>query len=191
MLPINKIQRLIVKKIFYSLVKISNLNYDQIEDQLLLYIYSQSVIGKNRVIHTIEIECAFLLQDLSLVMTTLTSTTADNIDSSIIYKNLAIGIKNKHEKLNIISNLWIARCIMIVDEISMIKLKMLSNMGKQLTKTRGLSNSSIAVIDDLPIVIVMGDFSNPLLLLIVRFETNIKLMKTIVVKLYGYLFPQS
>lgn len=104
----NKIQRLIVKNFFYCLVKISNLNYDQIEDQLLLYIYSKSGIGKNRVIYASEIGCTFLLQDFYLVITTQTGTAVDNIDDSTIYTNLAIGIKNKLGKLNIISNLWTA-----------------------------------------------------------------------------------
>ncbi len=47
---------------------------------------------------------------------------------------------------------------MIVDEISMVELEILSNMGKQLAKAQGLSNSSMAVFGGLPIVIVMGDF---------------------------------
>ncbi len=47
---------------------------------------------------------------------------------------------------------------MIVDEISMVKLEMLSNMGKQLAKARSLSNSRTTVFGRLPIVIVMGDF---------------------------------
>ncbi len=47
---------------------------------------------------------------------------------------------------------------MIVDEISMVELEMLSNMGKQLAKARRLSNSSTAVLGGLPIVIVMGNF---------------------------------
>lgn len=40
----------------------------------------------------------------------------------------------------------------------MVELEMLSNMGQQLAKARGLSNSSTAVFGGLPIVIVMGDF---------------------------------
>ncbi len=47
---------------------------------------------------------------------------------------------------------------MIVDELSMVKMEMLSNMGKQLAKARGFSNFSTAVLGGLPIVIVMGDF---------------------------------
>ncbi len=47
---------------------------------------------------------------------------------------------------------------MIVDEISMVKLEILSNIGKQLAKAQGLSNSSIAVFEGLPIIIVMRDF---------------------------------
>ena len=47
---------------------------------------------------------------------------------------------------------------MIVDEISMVKLEILSNIRKQLAKACGLSNSSMAVFGGLPIVIVMKNF---------------------------------
>ncbi len=40
----------------------------------------------------------------------------------------------------------------------MVEMEMLSNIGKQLAKACGLSNSSPAVFGGLPIVIVMGDF---------------------------------
>ena len=53
---------------------------------------------------------------------------------------------------------------MIVDKISMVKLEILSNMEKQLAKSRSLSNSSIAVFGDLPIVIVIEDFYQFLLI---------------------------
>ena len=47
---------------------------------------------------------------------------------------------------------------MIVNKIGIIKLEMLSNIRKQFIKACGLSNSSIAVFEGLPIVIVIGDF---------------------------------
>ena len=47
---------------------------------------------------------------------------------------------------------------MIVNEISIIELEMLSNMGKQLAKARSLSNFSTAVFGGLLIIIVMGYF---------------------------------
>ncbi len=125
---------------------------------MLLYIRDKSGVKKSRVIHVIEIRYAFLSQNSDLVITALTGAAADNISGSTIHMSLAIGVRNKHEKSNAISNLWTARCIIIVDEISMVELEMLSNMGKQLAKARGLSNSSMAVFGDLPIIIVMEDF---------------------------------
>lgn len=47
---------------------------------------------------------------------------------------------------------------MIVDEISMVKLDKLSNIVKQLAKSRGLSSSSMAVFENLSIIIVMRNF---------------------------------
>ncbi len=151
-------QRLIVEKVFHSLSKISNFNCNQIEDQLLLYIPGKGGVGKNRVVHAIEMGCALLSQNSDLVITAPTGAAADNIGGSTIHTSLAIGIRNRHGKSNAISNLWTARCIMIVDEISIVELEMLSNMRKQLAKARGLSNFSTAVFGGLPIIIVMGDF---------------------------------
>ncbi len=154
----NKMQRLIVEQVFYNLRNIPNFNYDQIEDQLLLYIRGKGGVGKSRVGHAIELGCTLLSQDSDLVITTPTDAAVDNIGGSTIHTSLAIGVRNRNGKSNAISNLWTARCIIIVDEISMVELKMLSNMGKQLAKARGFSNSSTAVFGGLPIFIVIGDF---------------------------------
>ena len=50
------------------------------------------------------------------------------------------------------------RYIIIVDEITIIGLEIFFNIEKQLAKACGLSNFSIIVFGDLPIVIVMRDF---------------------------------
>lgn len=47
---------------------------------------------------------------------------------------------------------------MIVDKWSIVKMEILLNMGKQLAKARGFSNSSTAVFNDLTIIIVMENF---------------------------------
>ncbi len=154
----NKMQRLIVEKVFHSLGNTPKFNIDRIEDQLLFYIHGESGVGKSRVIHAIELGCNLLLRDSNLVITAPTGAIADNIGGSTIHTSLAIGIRNRHRKSNILSSLRTARCIMIMDELSIVEMEMLSNMGKLLAKARGLSNSSIAMFGGLPIVIVMEDF---------------------------------
>lgn len=47
---------------------------------------------------------------------------------------------------------------MIMDKINIIKLKMLSNIKKQLAKTCSLSNSDIIIFRYLSIIIVMRNF---------------------------------
>ncbi len=157
-LSMNKMQRLIVEKVFYNLRNIPNFNCDRIEDQLLLYICGEGGVGKSRVVYVIELGCTFLSRDSNMVITAPTGAAADNIGGSTIHTSFAIGVRNRNRKSNAISNLWTARCIMIVDEISMVEQEMLSNMGKQLAKACALSNSGTAVFGGLPIVIVMGDF---------------------------------
>lgn len=105
MLLINEIPRLIVNKVFYSLSNIPNFNYDQIEDQLLLYISGKSGLEKSRVAHIIELKCTLLLHDSDLVIIALIGAVADNTDSSIIHTSLIISIKNRYGKSKAISNL--------------------------------------------------------------------------------------
>lgn len=100
----------------------------------------------------------FLSQNFNLAITTQTSAIVNNIDGSTIYTSLAIDVKNRNEKLNIILNLWIIQYIIIVNKINIVKLKMLFNIGKQLAKACGFSNSSIAMFENLPIIIVMENF---------------------------------
>ncbi len=104
----NEMQKLIVEKVFYSLSKISNFNCDWIKDQLLLYIHGEGGVGKSRIIHAIEMECALLLQNSDLIITTPTGAVANNIGGSTIYTSLAIGVRNRYGKSNVISNLWTA-----------------------------------------------------------------------------------
>ncbi len=107
-LPMNEMQRLIVEKVFYSPSKISNFNCDQIKDQLLFYICGKGGVGKSKVVHAIEMGYALLSQNSDLVITAPTSAVTDNIGGSIIHTSFAIGVRNRHGKLNAISNLWTA-----------------------------------------------------------------------------------
>ncbi len=129
-LPMNEMQRLIVEKVFYNLRNIPNFNCDRIEDQLLLNICGEGGVGSSRVVHAIELGYILLSRDSDLVIIAPIGAAADNIGGSTIYTSLAIGVRNRNGKSNTISNLWTARCIMIMDEISMVELEMLSNMGK-------------------------------------------------------------
>lgn len=94
-----------IEKVFYNLSNIPNFNCDWIEDQLLLYIYDKSGIGKSRVISAIKLKYTFLLRDFDFVIIALIGARANNISNSIIHINFAIGIKNKYIKSNAISNL--------------------------------------------------------------------------------------
>lgn len=124
---------------------------------MLLNIYSKSRVKKIKVVHAIELGYIILLQNSDLIIIATTGTTADNIGGSTIHTSLTIDVKNRHRTLNAISNLWTTQDIMIVDKINMVKLEILSKMGKQLVKAHDFSNSSRAVFYKLLIVIIMRD----------------------------------
>lgn len=88
--------RLIIEKVFTNLNNITNFNYDQIENQLLLYIYGKGKVGKNRVVQAIELEYTLLLQNSDLVIIALMGATTNNIGNSIIYISFVISVKKKY-----------------------------------------------------------------------------------------------
>lgn len=71
----------------------------------MLYIYSNNKIKKKRVLYTIKLKYVFLLQNSDFIITASINTIVDNINISIIYTSLAINMKNKYKKSNIIANL--------------------------------------------------------------------------------------
>ena len=85
-------------------------------------------------------------------------TITDNIGGSTIYTSLAIHIKNKYRKLSSVFFLYTTRYILIVNEINIVKLDMLSDIIKQLTKACSIFNKSTAIFGGLPILIIIGDF---------------------------------
>ncbi len=98
-------QRLIVEKVFHNLGNMPKFNIDRIKDQLLLYIYKEDGVEKNRVVYTIELGYNLLLRDFNLIITAPTGAAADNIGGSTIYTSFAIDIRNKHGKSNILFSL--------------------------------------------------------------------------------------
>ena len=73
----------------------------------MLYIYDEGGVGKSRIVYATELGCVLLLCNSDLVITILMGVVADNIGGRTIHTSLAIGIRNRHGKLNTISNLWI------------------------------------------------------------------------------------
>lgn len=83
-------------------------------------------------------EGTFLSYNLNFIIIIPINAETDNIGGNTIYTSLIIRVKNRHKNSNIISNLWTAQYIIIVDKISMINPKMFFNIEKQLAKACGL-----------------------------------------------------
>lgn len=81
-----------VEIVFHNLGNTPKFNINQIEDQLLLYIYGEDRVGKSQVIYAIELGYNPLLQDADLVITAQTDIPVDNISGSTIHTSLAINI---------------------------------------------------------------------------------------------------
>lgn len=57
-----------------------------------------------------------------------------------------------------ISRIWTHQSSLIIDELSMIQLKLLAKIDKQLYKAQNVIISSIALFDGLFLIILIGDF---------------------------------
>lgn len=101
----------------------------------MFYICNKNGVKKSKIVYIIELVCIFPLHvsDLSIIVPL--GTIVNNINSSIIHKSLFISINNRYRKLNTISNFCITQYVMILDKISIVKLEISSNIGKQLVKS--------------------------------------------------------
>lgn len=123
---------------------------------MLLYVRGEGGIGKTRVVKAIELGFALLNRREELIITAPTEAAASNIGSSTIH--IAMSIDTPGQKTSALSNAWINRTTLIVDEIGMVSLKLLGTMDSQINKAKSIDTNSLALFGRLSLVVFMGDF---------------------------------
>ena len=95
-----------------------------------------------------------------VVLTAPTGSAADNINGNTYHTALGLGIgKRVNSKApERIRRLWARKTIFIIDEISMVDLKTLSDINHRCKIARALSADSPDLFGGLPVVIFTGDF---------------------------------
>ena len=129
---LNYLQRLIVKGILDHIITKKSQVHVIIEDQLLLYIKSEGGVGKSRVVQALELGFIFLGRQVKLVISTPTGYAVDGIGGSTIHTALEIHIRVGKSFVIKINTLWSQRFSLIIDKVSMIDLKLLTSIDKQL-----------------------------------------------------------
>ncbi|KAJ6087103.1 hypothetical protein N7467_006017 [Penicillium canescens] len=87
-----------------------------------------------------------------------TGAAADNLGGNTYHTSLGINLSYKAAVSTRVRRLWARKTILVIDEMSMVDLKMLSVINNQCKVARSLPRSSPDLFGGLPIVILMGDF---------------------------------
>lgn len=82
---------MIVKRILDHVIKFKEKIFLDSKKQLLIYIRVEKGIRKSRVVKAIKIGFILLSKKKKLVVSTLTSSTANSIDGSIVYITLRVN----------------------------------------------------------------------------------------------------
>ena len=157
-LPLNYLKRLVVEEILDHVIQTKGKACLRREDQLLLYIRGEGGVGKSRVVKALELGFALLNRRAELIITAPTGCAAESIGGSTVHTALKINTRRANDNVSKIGSLWTRRLALVVDEVSIINLKLLTIMDKQLRKPRGSDFSSTALFGGLPLVVLIGDF---------------------------------
>ncbi len=104
---INKIQWLIVEEFLHRIIITTILNYIWKKSQLLFYIQREGRVGKIRVVKGIELGFLLFFCRVDLVFAALIRVVTSNIEGSMIYTCLGIGVRLSKRRSNKVSSMWI------------------------------------------------------------------------------------
>lgn len=80
------------------------------------------------------------------------------IKRNTIYIILEINTKPRKDFINKVNTLWLQYLSLIIDEISIINLKLFTSINKQLWKAKKSDISSISIFGGLSIIVLIGNF---------------------------------
>ena len=135
-LPLNFLQQLIVKGVLRHVINAKNKppSIDS-SDQMLFYVRGAGGVGKNRVIKAIEMGFSLLQRREELIITAPTGAAASGIGGSTVHAAMGIKIPGKKSAM-LNANAWTRRTSLIVDEVSMISLKLLASMDGKIRQAK-------------------------------------------------------
>lgn len=126
--------------------------------QLLLCITGEGGTGKTHIPKALEAAMDILGRKHEIILTAPTGAAADTLGGSTYHTSLGITISCKPAMTNRVRALWARKTILVIDEMSMVDLRMLSIINNQCKIARSLDRSSPDLFGGLAIVILMGDF---------------------------------
>lgn len=123
---------------------------------MILYIQGEGGVGKSRVIQALQQRYLLLQRSHELAITALTGAAANNIGGNTLHT--ALGINKNGKGSCKIQEPWPQQSALVIDEISMLDLKMFATINQQLLQAKDLLSESTAIFGGLSVVLLMGDF---------------------------------
>ena len=132
LLSLNFLQRLVVEEVMHHVINSKDKPpCVDLDSQMFFYIHGAGEVGKSRIIKAIEIRFLLLQQKEGLLIAAPTSAAASGISGSTVHAAMCIKIPGRNIAASN-SNVWTQRTSLIVDEVSMISLKLLSSMDSKI-----------------------------------------------------------
>ncbi|OKO97720.1 ATP-dependent DNA helicase PIF1 [Penicillium subrubescens] len=160
-IPLNRKQRMIVEKVLSEALTWADYPYDSSRrKQTLLYVGGEGGTGKSQIIKAVVAGMNLIGRKDEVVLMAPTGAAADNIGGNTYHTSLGISIdRSRKTGMNSrVRRLWSRKTIMIVDEVSMMDLRMISVIDNQCKIAKALDRSSPDLFGGLPVVIFIGDF---------------------------------
>ncbi|KAJ6125807.1 hypothetical protein N7471_010300 [Penicillium samsonianum] len=158
-IPLNRKQSLVVRKLLTEIIMWADHSCDPSRrKQLLLCITGEGGTGKTQIPKAIEAALDILGRKHEIILTAPTGAAADNLGGNTYHTSLGINLSYKAAISTRVRRLWAQKTILVIDEMSMVDLRMLSVINNQCKVARSLPRSSPDLFGGLPIVILMGDF---------------------------------
>lgn len=157
-LLLNHLQRIVVEEALNHAIINKRRQCQDKCDQLLLYVRGEGGVGKSRVVKAIHLGFSFLKRRSELLIAAPTGAATANIGGATIYGALNIDDCVQSKKQRMVKGPWQNRSAVIIDEISMVSLKLLSTVDTQLSQAKGKTDNDTAILGGLALVMMMGDF---------------------------------
>ncbi len=144
-LSLNHWQRDVVEEVLNHAIRNEGNQCHLRSDQLLLYVRGERGVGKNRIVKVIHLGLSFLKKRKELLIVAPTGAAAAHIGGATIHGALSIDdCIQKQQRLA--KSSWQNRLALILDEISMVSLKLLSIVDMRLSQAKGKTNNDTAVL---------------------------------------------
>lgn len=160
-IPLNRKQRMVVERVLSEALTWADHPYDSSQrKQTLLYVGGEGGTGKSQIVKAIVAGMNLVGRKDEVILMAPTGAAADNIGGNTYHTSLGISIdrSRKTGMKSRVRRLWSRKTIMIVDEVSMMDLRMISVIDNQCKIAKALDRSSPDLFGGLPVVIFIGDF---------------------------------